>query len=112
MQTVLNRPQEPKKRSPNTSNISDDKDTAEGRLKTAVDPTAGEMNADVLYGNYENQQAAARRQLCGPSQLQLKEFDINMRKHRIVAGVFYVQHFETPQQDVKIHAKKYLRNSK
>lgn len=68
------------------------------------------MDADKLYANYENQQAAAQRLRKGPQQLNLKEFDINMRTHRIVAGIFYVQHFEQPQQDAKINEKKFLRN--
>lgn len=68
------------------------------------------MDADTLYANYENQQAALHRKAIGPDKLGLKEFDINMRKQRIVAGIFYVQHFKQPEQDVKIHDKKFLRN--
>lgn len=68
------------------------------------------MDADTLYANYENKQAAMQKSLKSAEQLGLKQFDINMRKQRIVAGIFYVQHFELPQQDAKIHDKQYLRN--
>lgn len=53
--------------------------------------------------------AQLERKEKGIEGLKLKPFDVNLRSHRIVAGIYCVEYLEQPQQDTKLHARKYLR---
>lgn len=70
------------------------------------------VDVDKLYTDYVNELIAKRRMLQGPDSLCLNEFEINLRKHRIIGGVYCVEYFEQPQQDTKHSSNSYLRTSK
>lgn len=70
------------------------------------------VDVDKLYTDYVNELTAKRRALQGPESLCLNEFEINLRKYRIIGGVFCVEYFEQPQQDTKHSSNSYLRTSK
>lgn len=53
--------------------------------------------------------AKIERKEKGREGLKLTPFEINLRSHRIVAGVYSVEYFEQPQQDKKLNARKYVR---
>lgn len=64
---------------------------------------------DKIYSEFENSLAQIERKEKGIEGLKLKPFDVNLRSHRIVAGIYCVEYLEQPQQDTKLHARKYLR---
>lgn len=69
------------------------------------------VDVDKLYTDYVNELTSQRRALQGPESLCLNEFEINLRKYRIIGGVFCVEYFEQPQQDTKYSPNSYLRTS-
>lgn len=73
--------------------------------------TTAIVDVDKLYTDYVNELTAKRRALQGPQSLCLNEFEINLRKYRIIGGVFCVEYFEQPQQDTKHSSNSYLRTS-
>lgn len=74
--------------------------------------TTAIVDVDKLYTDYVNELTAKRRALQGPAALCLNEFEINLRKFRIIGGVYCVEYFEQPQQDTKHSSNSYLRTSK
>lgn len=73
--------------------------------------TTAIVDVDKLYTDYVNELTAKRRALQGPESLSLNEFEINLRKYRIIGGVYCVEYFEQPQQDTKHSSNSYLRTS-
>lgn len=56
--------------------------------------------------------AKMERKQKGRDGLKLKPFDINLRSHHIVAGIYCVEYLEQPHQDTKLNSRKYLRTCK
>lgn len=73
--------------------------------------TTAIVDVDKLYTGYVHELNAKRRKLQGPESLCLNEFEINLRKYRIIGGVYCVEYFEQPQQDTKHSSNSYLRMS-
>lgn len=67
------------------------------------------VDVDGLYNEYVNEKIKAHRQSIGVDALQLKEFEINLRKYRIINGVFALEYLEQPEQDTKLQANFFLR---
>lgn len=79
------------------------------RLVDSDTNDSGVIDVDKIYSEYENGMAQMERKEKGIEGLKLKPFDVNLRSHRIVAGIYCVEYLEQPQQDTKLHARKYLR---
>lgn len=62
-----------------------------------------------MYETYERDQAKLALERIGPEALRLNIFETNMRRYRIVAGIYYVEHLEQPHQDTQLEKKKFLR---
>lgn len=59
------------------------------------------IDVDRMYTEYEDKINAVEREKMGPSSLNLDEHEVNLRSHRITGGVFQIEYFEQPLQDVK-----------
>lgn len=70
------------------------------------------VDVDKLYMDYIGNLIKVSRQRKGPNALNLKEFEINLRRYRIIGGVYALDYCEQPEQNVKLSAKSYLRTSK
>lgn len=77
-------------------------------VQEAKDP----IDVNKIYMEYEAKCTQREHRLKGPEGLKLKEFEVNLRCHRIVAGVYSVEHFEQPEQDICLNPKSFLRTSK
>lgn len=85
--------------------------SVEGSL---VNPTEeskepGIIDVDKIYTEYEDDLNKEIRKQKGPDGLNLKKFDINLRSHRIVAGIYCVEYLEQPHQDTKTNCRTFLR---
>lgn len=67
------------------------------------------VDVDKIYNEYVDEQIKGRRQQIGPHALQLKEFEINLRRHRIINGVYALEYLEQPEQDTKLRSNYFLR---
>lgn len=45
----------------------------------------------------------------GPESLNLDEFEVNLRSHKITGGIFVIDYLEQPLQDVKTDEGALLR---
>lgn len=66
------------------------------------------MNIDKIYAENEIKMDMGKRK---EHNIVLKEFEVNLRKYRIVGGIYSVDIFNQPEQDRKINHYMYLRNS-
>ncbi|XP_055842573.1 dynein axonemal intermediate chain 7 [Episyrphus balteatus] len=74
------------------------------------EPTAPrEIDIDKIYNDYEDEQNKARRKDMGLNASELGEFDVNLRKYRIIGGVFVVDYLEQPQQDKRLNTTSFTR---
>lgn len=48
----------------------------------------------------------------GPDSLNLGEFEVNLRRNKIVGGVYQIEYLEQPLQDVKADEGALLRTCK
>lgn len=64
---------------------------------------------DKIYTEHADELMKKERTKKGAKTLNLSEYDVNMRSHRIVAGVYAIDYLEQPMQDVKIAKKTLLR---
>lgn len=69
------------------------------------------FDVDKLYLDYINDIMKKDRHRRGPTVLNLKEFELNLRQYRVVGGIYCLDYFEQPEQSVKLSAKSYLRTS-
>lgn len=69
------------------------------------------VDVDKLYTDYMDEICKKRRKCHGPDSLDLKEFEINLRRYRIIGGVYCVEYFEQPEQDTKLSSNSFLRTS-
>ncbi|KAL5277000.1 CASC1 family protein [Megaselia abdita] len=67
-------------------------------------------DVDKVYAQYEAEIIKARRKSIGPEGLNLGEFDVNLRKYKIIGGVFSMDYLEQPHQDRRLNAKSFIRN--
>lgn len=73
----------------------------------AVQPR--QIDIDKMYTEYEDELNAIERQKMGPDALNLDEFEVNLRRYKIVGGVFQIEYLEQPLQDVKADTGALLR---
>ncbi|KAJ6632758.1 Dynein axonemal intermediate chain 7 like [Pseudolycoriella hygida] len=67
------------------------------------------IDVTKMYTEYEDELSKTERRQKGPEGLKLSEFDVNLRKYRMVGGVYCIEYVKQPQQDIKLNPKKYLR---
>lgn len=68
------------------------------------------IDVDRMYTEYEDGLNATQREKMGPASLNLDEFEVNLRSHRITGGIFQIEYFEQPLQDVKSDECALLRS--
>lgn len=73
--------------------------------------TTALVDVDKLYGDYVNELTAKRRRRQGPDALCLNEFEMNLRKYRIIGGIYCIEYFDQPPQHTKHSSNLYLRTS-
>lgn len=96
-------PMNPKPKSGNLNNDgSASFDTIELINTTIVD-------IDKLYLDYVTNIMKEDRLRKGLQALELKEFEINLRKYRIMGSIYCMEYFEQPEQSVKLSSKTYIR---
>ncbi|ALC49871.1 CG15373 [Drosophila busckii] len=66
-------------------------------------------DVDKLYAQYEDELNKARRRAIGPEAYGMLETDVNLRKYRIIGGVYGIDFLETPQQDKQLNARSFIR---
>lgn len=69
----------------------------------------GIIDVTKIYNQYEDELAKTIKKRKGPDGINLKEFDVNLRKYRMVGGIYCIEYVKQPQQDIKLNSKKYLR---
>lgn len=69
----------------------------------------GIIDVTKIYTEYEDELSKSERKQKGPEGLKLKDFDVNLRKYRMVGGIYCIEYVKQPQQDMKLNSKKYLR---
>ena len=69
-------------------------------------------DVDKLYAEYEEEMNKNRRRAVGPESFGLVDTDVNLRKYRIISGVYCTDFLETPQQDKRLNARSFIRTSK
>ena len=69
------------------------------------------LDVDKLYLEYEDELNKLRRRAIGPEGIGLKDTDVNLRKYRIIGGVYCTDYLETPQQDKQLNARSFIRTS-
>lgn len=67
------------------------------------------IDVDRMYTEYEDGLNAIERAKMGPESLNLDEFEVNLRSHRITGGIFQIEYLEQPLQDVKTDEGALLR---
>lgn len=67
-------------------------------------------DVDKIYAEYEAEVIQARRKSIGPEGLHLGEFDVNLRKYKIIGGVFSLDYLEQPQQNRRLNSRSFIRN--
>lgn len=67
------------------------------------------VDVDKLYLDYVTNIMKEDRSRNGPEALKLKEFEINLRKYRIIGGIYCMDYFEQPEQSVKLSSRTYMR---
>ncbi|XP_052871875.1 dynein axonemal intermediate chain 7-like [Anopheles cruzii] len=68
-----------------------------------------DIDVDKIYTEHADELMKKERSKKGPKTLNLSEYDVNMRSHRIVAGVYAIDYLEQPLQDIQIAKKTFLR---
>lgn len=69
------------------------------------------FDVDKIYTEYEEELNKARRRAIGPEGYGLAETDVNLRKYRIIGGVYRIDYLETPQQDKRLNERSFIRTS-
>ncbi|XP_065363321.1 uncharacterized protein LOC135956697 [Calliphora vicina] len=67
------------------------------------------LDVDKLYLEYEDELNKLRRRAIGPEGFGLTDTDVNLRKYRIIGGVYGTDYLETPQQDKQLNARSFIR---
>jgi len=74
-------------------------------------PRERTYDVDKLYAEYEDELSKAHRRAIGPEAYGMLETDVNLRKYRIIGGVYCIDFLETPQQDKQLNARSFIRTS-
>lgn len=69
------------------------------------------LDIDKLYLEYEDEVNKLRRRAIGPEGFGLKDTDVNLRKYRIIGGIYCTDYLENPQQDKQLNARSFIRTS-
>ncbi|KAH8420389.1 hypothetical protein KR009_009880, partial [Drosophila setifemur] len=72
-------------------------------------PKEKSYDVDKLYAEYEDELSRAHRRAIGPEAYGMLETDVNLRKYRIIGGVYCIDFLETPQQDKQLNARSFIR---
>ncbi|XP_017121340.2 axonemal 84 kDa protein [Drosophila elegans] len=72
-------------------------------------PRERTYDVDKLYAEYEDELSKAHRRAIGPEAYGMLETDVNLRKYRIIGGVYCIDFLETPQQDKQLNARSFIR---
>ncbi|KAH8281343.1 hypothetical protein KR018_011457, partial [Drosophila ironensis] len=72
-------------------------------------PKEKSYDVDKLYAEYEDELGKAHRRAIGPEAYGMLETDVNLRKYRIIGGVYCIDFLETPQQDKQLNARSFIR---
>lgn len=67
------------------------------------------IDVDRMYTEYEDELNAIERAKMGPESLNLDEFEVNLRSHKITGGIFQIEYLEQPLQNVKTDEGALLR---
>lgn len=68
-----------------------------------------DIDVDKIYTEHADELMKKERAKKGTKALNLFDNDVNMRSHRIIAGVYCIDYLEQPMQEVKIAKKSLLR---
>lgn len=71
-----------------------------------------DIDVDKIYTEHADELMKKERAKKGTKALGLLEHDVNMRSHRIIAGVYCIDYLAQPGQEVKIAKKSLLRTGK
>ncbi|KAL7743995.1 hypothetical protein ACLKA6_001229 [Drosophila palustris] len=83
--------------------------TQEQHSASSQPPKEHSYDIDKLYAQYEDELSRARRRAIGPEAYGMVETDVNLRKYRIIGGVYCIDFLETPQQDKQLNARSFIR---
>ncbi|XP_043072312.1 dynein axonemal intermediate chain 7 [Drosophila grimshawi] len=83
--------------------------TQEQHSASSQPPRERSYDVDKLYAQYEDELNKARRRAVGPEAYGMLETDVNLRKYRIIGGVYCIDFLETPQQDKQLNARSFIR---
>jgi hypothetical protein len=67
------------------------------------------IDVDRMYTEYEDELNTIERGKMGPESLNLDEFEVNLRSHKITGGIFKIEYLEQPLQNVKTDEGALLR---
>lgn len=67
------------------------------------------IDVDRMYTEYEDELNAVERNKMGRESLNLDEFEVNLRSHKITGGIFLIEYLEQPLQDLKVDEGGLLR---
>ncbi|XP_017480615.1 PREDICTED: protein CASC1, partial [Rhagoletis zephyria] len=67
------------------------------------------FDVDKIYAEYEDELNKARRRAIGPEGYNLTGTDVNLRKYRIIGGMYRIDYLETPQQDKRLNERSFIR---
>jgi hypothetical protein len=67
------------------------------------------IDVDRMYTEYEDEMNEIERQKMGPDSLNLNEFEVNLRSHRITGGIILIEYLDQPLQNVKTDEGALLR---
>lgn len=99
-------PMDPK---PKAGNLNNDGSTSFDTIEL-INTTI--VDIDKVYLDYVTNIMKEDRSRKGPEALELKEFEINLRKYRIIGGIYCMDYFEQPEQSVKLSSRTYIRTGK
>lgn len=100
LQSTLDQPEEEIE----TESLEQEED--EASLKSRV------IDVDKVYTEYEDTLKKEERKKRGPESLFLGEFEVNLRKCRLVGGIFCIDYLQQPIQNLKISQKTFMRTCK
>ncbi|EDW29664.1 GL14938 [Drosophila persimilis] len=83
--------------------------TQEQHSASSQPPRERTYDVDKLYAEYEDELSRAHRRAIGPEAYGMLETDVNLRKYRIIGGVYCIDFLETPQQDKQLNAHSFIR---
>lgn len=66
---------------------------------------------EKLYNEITEKKDQNKRKHLSPNVFKMIEFEMNLRKYRIVGGIYSIEYFDQPQQNVKLSPNAFLRTS-